>query len=404
MASSSRNQRLAAVVGDDEREVQVSLDQELADLGQAGEDDDDLMGGREALFGRVADDPIDVDVDGDAAGASEEQQETETQSTGAKRTRPCTSDAWDDFEPIYKVIKVGERPRKFGLDMDVRWNSTYLMLKHVVGHKKSFSVFIQTQYPRAPDAPPLLTDAHWYVAEHILTFLELFYDSTVALSGVYYPTSPLILHHLLEIAGHLNSYENDKLLRSVVVPMKSKFLKYWADIPMLYSVAFIMDPRAKMRGLTNALVLLSNLTGTDYSPYLTEVRAELYDMFNKYDAKFGAVRMQRPVQPVGAGRKKTAWGKIYGSGPSDSSSFGSGSSTSVSTPPSLTRRTSASTLLQAATTGAAALGSELSSYLDSDTVNQFDDDFNIINWWHEHKLSYPVLSIFAKDVLSVPVS
>jgi hypothetical protein len=25
----------------------------------------------------------------------------------------------------------GVRPRKFGLDMDVRWNSTYLMLKHL---------------------------------------------------------------------------------------------------------------------------------------------------------------------------------------------------------------------------------------------------------------------------------
>ena len=42
--------------------------------------------------------------------------------------------------------------------------------------------------------------------------------------------------------------------------------------------------------------------------------------------------------------------------------------------------------------------------LDSDTVSQFDDSFNIINWWHEHKLTYPVLSILARDVLAVPVS
>jgi len=45
----------------------------------------------------------------------------------------------------------------------------------------------------------------------------------------------------------------------------------------------------------------------------------------------------------------------------------------------------------------------LSAYLDSDTVNQYDDDFNILNWWHEHKLSYPVLSILARDVMTVPV-
>jgi hypothetical protein len=32
----------------------------------------------------------------------------------------------------------GVRPRKFGLDMDVRWNSTYLMLKHLVPYKTVF--------------------------------------------------------------------------------------------------------------------------------------------------------------------------------------------------------------------------------------------------------------------------
>jgi hypothetical protein len=38
-------------------------------------------------------------------------------------------------------------------------------------------------------------------------------------------------------------------------------------------------------------------------------------------------------------------------------------------------------LLQAATSGASlAAASELSVYLDSDTVNQYDDDFNILNW------------------------
>jgi hypothetical protein len=59
-----------------------------------------------------------------------------------------------------------------------------------------------------------------------LQFLELFYDSTVALSGVYYPTSSLMLHHVLEIAAHLHEYETDELLKPFVVPMKDKFLKY----------------------------------------------------------------------------------------------------------------------------------------------------------------------------------
>lgn len=42
--------------------------------------------------------------------------------------------------------------------------------------------------------------------------------------------------------------------------MKDKFRKYWRDIPMLYSIGFVMDPKAKMRSLTNALVMLSDLS------------------------------------------------------------------------------------------------------------------------------------------------
>jgi hypothetical protein len=61
----------------------------------------------------------------------------------------------------------------------------------------------------------------------MLQFLGLFYLSTVSLSGAYYPTSPLMMYSIIEIADHLNQFENDDRLREVVVPMKSKFIKYW---------------------------------------------------------------------------------------------------------------------------------------------------------------------------------
>jgi hypothetical protein len=74
--------------------------------------------------------------------------------------------------------------------------------------------------------------------------------------------------------------------------------------------------------------------------------------------------------------------------------------------PNLGSGTSASALLQQAhsSAGLSSLETELSSYLDSDTLQKFDDDFNILNWWHEHKLSYHVLSILARYIISVPVS
>jgi hypothetical protein len=105
--------------------------------------------------------------------------------------------------------------------MDVRWNATYLMLKHLVPYSEVFFVFINSNYGFA-----LLSPNHWYVAGKVLEFLKIFYDCTVVLSGVYYPTSPLVLHHVLEIATHLHDCERDLNLRSFVYPMQHKFLKY----------------------------------------------------------------------------------------------------------------------------------------------------------------------------------
>lgn len=65
------------------------------------------------------------------------------------------------------------------------------------------------------------------------------------------------------------------------------------------------------------------------------------------------------------------------------------------------RRTSANALLHVVGFGSS-LGvflpsttSELTAYLDSGTITQFDDDLNVLTWWREHKPSYHVLSIYS---------
>jgi hypothetical protein len=67
--------------------------------------------------------------------------------SGLKRMKPYLNDFRTDITFLnasnqriaaYKMVCLsqGVRPHKFGVDMDVRWNSTYLMLKHVVPYKK----------------------------------------------------------------------------------------------------------------------------------------------------------------------------------------------------------------------------------------------------------------------------
>ena len=53
---------------------------------------------------------------------------------------------------------------------------------------------------------------------------------------------------------------------------------------------------------------------------------------------------------------------------------------------------------------ASAAACELSAYLDSDNVTAYEDDFDLLLWWRDHKLNFSVLSIMARDIISVPVS
>jgi hypothetical protein len=108
------------------------------------------------------------------------------------------------------------------------------------------------------------------------------------------------------------------------------------------------------------------------------VKIELAHLFSKYKSKFSGLRLQRPLQPNnGAVKKVRSWNMIFGSG------------CGVPT----TSSPSASALRDV---------SELTTYLASDHVRQFDD--HLLSWWHDHKRAYHVLCILVKDIMIVHVS
>jgi hypothetical protein len=141
----------------------------------------------------------------------------------------------------------------------------------------------------------------------------------------------------------------------------------------LYAFAFILDPRAKLDGLGNALGVLVVAVNVDYASYFTNVRDKLSEVYGKYEKKYVEVRMQwRPAAPT-IGKKKGACYKIFGS-----SSSALSSSTGATSAPMLSG------------------GEELAKYLNNDKVSFTDDDeFNILYWWHDHMLTHPVLTILA---------
>ena len=119
-----------------------------------------------------------------------------------------------------------------------------------------------------------------------------------------------------------------------------------------------------------------------------------------YEEKYGGVRLRRTAPPNLSGKKRSAWDEIYDD---DGDVGGAGGMHTAAATISMARDTSITALLQAASS-LASNAYELVSYLDCDTVNHLDDDFNILVWWYQHKLTYLVLSIMAKDILTVPVS
>ena len=83
--------------------------------------------------------------------------------------------------------------------------------------------------------------------------------------------------------------------------------------PILYAFAFILDPKAKMRGFHKVLQRLSTLNSTDYSIFPSSIRTKLTKMFQIYETKFGEVCLNtQPMLGAGSGKAIEAWDDIYG--------------------------------------------------------------------------------------------
>ena len=78
------------------------------------------------------------------------------------------------------------------LDVETRWNSTYLMLEAAIKYQKAFDKLEMedrkcvNDLQRGYDVP---SKFDWNEARSLLPFLKMFYDATMQISGSYYVTS-----------------------------------------------------------------------------------------------------------------------------------------------------------------------------------------------------------------------
>ncbi|KAK2655312.1 hypothetical protein Ddye_008364 [Dipteronia dyeriana] len=201
----------------------------------------------------------------------------------------------------------GLKPRRFQTDMPVRWSSTYLMLQNCLEYDTTITCFYNMKLTETGQlSPKLLTTDDWYVAKIFFQFLKIFYNATVTLSGVYYPTSSQVIHQIVEMSELLNSYREDEHLGAAVVVMETKLKKYWANILLLYALSAIIDPRVKLSGLEVLLEFIDINLSIDYSEQITDIRTKLFEIFRIYETRFGNIDIPQSTRPE-IEPKQTSW-------------------------------------------------------------------------------------------------
>ncbi|KAF7133375.1 hypothetical protein RHSIM_Rhsim09G0159100 [Rhododendron simsii] len=176
------------------------------------------------------------------------------------------------------------KPKNMNSDVQNRWNSTYLMLKSCRKYSDAISGFVNQRYRPCRGSP--LTQADWEIGFEFMKFLKVFYVATVACSSVRYPTSCIVLHHLFNISVTFRRHREHPNFAHACIDMEGKFRKYYEEMPPIFMLAAVMDPRMKLQGVS----LLLRTIGTNLEITTLPSSANVYDllttMYAKYDSKF----------------------------------------------------------------------------------------------------------------------
>ncbi|KAK9681591.1 hypothetical protein RND81_10G013400 [Saponaria officinalis] len=278
------------------------------------------------------------------------------------------------------------------LDVDTRWNSTYLMLQSALKFKEAFANLSSkggayTRHLNKQLGVP--NDSDWKAVETFLPFLEIFYDATLKVFGSLHVTSNAFLAQIVGVGSLISSYcthENDHI-RSMASKMKAKHDKYWGDVEnlnILLFIAVILDLRHKWVFVEWTITDTYDAESADM--LLVTIKKTLKSLFETYDTSSILTRendeaSSKFVSPSSLNRDK-------------------GTNKKVDAQQLLMDRFKK----EKGTSMNVEKKSELDKYL-SDDLEQNDDKFDLLGWWKDSSTRrYPIISKLAKDVLAMPIS
>ncbi|KAJ1696123.1 hypothetical protein LUZ63_004635 [Rhynchospora breviuscula] len=220
----------------------------------------------------------------------------------------------------------------------------------------------------------LLSSGEWQQLQHIKDFLQSFFEATVRLSSSYTPSAHELLQQLYNISkvyDRIRELEyRDETIAPIVDAMRTKFLKYWEEVPLVTIVANCLNPSLNKTWTVKMLQKYKRYLGLPSHNEEARVNFALETMFNIYNAR------RNSAQP-----------------PSSST-----------TRPNTSRRGLLDELRDEddLITGYG-ITNELSSYTGL-PPNMEDESIDILDYWKRHSSAYPTLAMMARDIFTVPIS
>ncbi|CAA7020758.1 unnamed protein product [Microthlaspi erraticum] len=258
------------------------------------------------------------------------------------------------------------------LDVQNRWNSTYVMLEKALKYQRALNRFkvVDKNYRHCPSSE------EWKRANIIFEILKPFYSITTLMSGRSYSTSNLYFAHIWKIQCVLevNRGHEDTVIRMMISRMREKFDKYWEEYSVLLAMGAVFDPRMKLKLLKKCYDELDPFTSQEKIDHL---ESKLNEIFEEYKKKY-------PLTPV----VRTSFNsRVSGQG---RESYGV-----------LDDLFELDDMQDVMDEGK----SLLDVYLDEPKLDmRSHPDLNVLQHWKENSHRFGALTYMAMDVLSVPIT
>ncbi|XP_049363284.1 zinc finger BED domain-containing protein RICESLEEPER 2-like [Solanum verrucosum] len=290
------------------------------------------------------------------------------------------------FKAYVDKVKLDTRGL-LSLDVEMRWNSIYLMLNTAVKFEKAFSrmyiddhkyfkYFLDScgkiEHPSSED---------WRDVNVFLKFLEIFYQTTLKFSSTLHVTSNTFFHELFNLQSIIVNYSkcDDFLLTGMAKKMKGKFDKYWGDFDvmnmLLLLVAVVLDPRFKMKYVK--FIFKNYYNFVERCSKSIKVTDTLTSLYNHYKKSIVGTSCETigdqtdAVSEVSAMYTSDVWQSQW-------DKFLEKENNNIDNKP------------------------DLDKYLEDDVEKI--KYFNILTWWKASFERYPVVSRIARDMLAIPTS